>query len=81
MNEFNIVKVLLKLTDIEIKKKEKKMINATINVGAFPHTKGIEDFDFDFQLNINIQEINTFLTHKFIVEKYEYSALRIKWCR
>lgn len=77
MNEFNIVKVLLKLTDIEIKKKEKKMIN----VGAFPHTKGIEDFDFDFQQNINIQEINTFLTHKFIVEKYEYSVLRIKWCR
>lgn len=44
------------------------MINAMINVGAFPHTKWIEDFDFDFQPNINIQEINTFLTHKFIAE-------------
>lgn len=69
MNELNIVKALLKLTDIEIEKKEKKMINTMINVGAFPHTKGIEDFDFDFQPNINIQEINTFLTHKFIAKK------------
>ena len=68
LNELNIVKALLKLTDIEIEKKEKKMINTMINVGAFPHTKGIEDFDFDFQPNINIQEINTFLTHKFIAE-------------
>ncbi|WP_375168012.1 IS21-like element helper ATPase IstB [Sneathia vaginalis] len=68
LNELNIVKALLKLTDIEIEKKEKKMINAMINVGAFPHTKGIEDFDFDFQPNINIQKINTFLTHKFIAE-------------
>lgn len=66
--ELNIVKALLKLTDVEIQKKEKNMVNAMVRVGAFPHTKGIEEFDFEFQPNINRQEIQTFLTHKFIAE-------------
>lgn len=39
---------LCKLTNYEIDFKEANMIRSMVKVGAFPHQKGISDFDFDF---------------------------------
>lgn len=42
------------------------MIRSMVKVGAFPHQKGIEDFDFEFQPSINEQEIRDFETLRFL---------------
>ena len=36
------------------------MIRSMVKVGAFPHQKGIGDFEFAFQPSINEQEIRDF---------------------
>ena len=43
---------LCKLTNYEIDFKEANMIRSMVKVGAFPHQKGISDFDFEFQPSV-----------------------------
>lgn len=57
---------LLSLTRKEIEKREKSMIYSMVRTGAFPHTKGIDDFDFSYQPDINEKQVREFLNHKFI---------------
>ena len=53
---------LCKLTNYEIDFKEANMVK----VGAFPHQKGISDFDFEFQPSVNPEDIKDFATLRFL---------------
>ena len=57
---------LCKLTNYEIDFKEANMIRSMVKVGAFPHQKGISDFDFEFQPSVNPEEIKDFATLRFL---------------
>lgn len=57
---------LCKLTNYEIDFKEANMIRSMVKVGAFPHQKGIRDFDFEFQPSVNPEEIKDFATLRFL---------------
>lgn len=69
-NNMGFVEGLIKLTNHEIDTKEKSMIKSMVKVGAFPHHKEIDEFDFKFNENINENQIRNFLAHSFI-EKAE----------
>lgn len=62
---------LCKLTNYEIDFKEANMIRSMVKVGAFPHQKGISDFDFEFQPSINPEEIKDFATLRFLENRLE----------
>ena len=55
---------LCKLTNYEIDFKEANMIRSMVKVGAFPHQKGIRDFEF--QPSVNPEEIKDFATLRFL---------------
>ena len=59
---------LIKLTGYEIDHKEEAAIKAMVKVGAFPHYKGLKDFDFNFQESINREEIYDFTNLRFLSE-------------
>lgn len=65
-NNLSFAEGLVRLTTHEIDFKETNMIRSMVKVGAFPHQKGIEDFDFTFQPSINEQEIRDFETLRFL---------------
>jgi len=65
-NELSLIDTLLKLTNYEIDVREKTMINSMVKVGAFPHRKEINEFDFEFQPSINKQQILDFTSLRFI---------------
>ncbi|WP_164464358.1 ATP-binding protein, partial [Ectobacillus antri] len=65
-NQLSFVDTLIKLTNYEIDVREQNMIHAMVKVGAFPHLKEIKDFDFTFQPSINQQQIQDFLSLRFI---------------
>lgn len=65
-NNLSFTEGLVRLTTHEIDFKEANMIRSMVKVGAFPHQKGIEDFDFTFQPSVNEQEIRDFETLRFL---------------
>ena len=65
-NELSLIDTLLKLTNYEIDVREKTMINSMVKVGAFPHRKEMNEFDFEFQPSINKQQILDFTSLRFI---------------
>jgi len=65
-NELSLIDTLLKLTNYEIDVREKTMINSMVKVGAFPHRKEINEFDFEFQPSINKQQMLDFTSLRFI---------------
>lgn len=69
-NQLSFTDTLVKLTNYEIDLREQNMVHAMVKVGAFPNLKEVKDFDFDFQPSINQQQIQDFLTLRFI-EGYE----------
>jgi DNA replication protein DnaC len=64
--EKSIVEALYELSELEIKAKEKRAMNACVKVANFPFLKGIEDFDFEFQPSINKQEILDLKSLRFV---------------
>ena len=52
-NNLSFTEGLVKLTSHEIDFKEANMIRSMVKVGAFPHHKELNDFDFEFQPSIN----------------------------
>lgn len=48
-NQLSFVETLVKLTNYEIVVREKNMIHSMVKVGAFPHLKEIDEFDFELQ--------------------------------
>lgn len=65
-NNLSFAEGLVKLTTHEIDFKEANMIRSMVKVGAFPHHKTLNDFDFTFQPSINQQEIKDFESLRFI---------------
>lgn len=65
-NNLSFTEGLVRLTTHEIDFKEANMIRSMVKVGAFPHQKGIKDFEFAFQPSINEQEIRDFETLRFL---------------
>lgn len=65
-NQLSFVETLLRLTNYEIDVREQNMIQSMVKVGAFPHLKEIEEFDFSFQPTINRQQIRDFLSLRFL---------------
>ena len=48
-------------------------------MGAFPHRKEVDVFDFDFQPSINKQQILDFIS-TFLRTTRKHSIFRPKWC-
>jgi len=69
-NQLSFVETLVKLTNYEIDVREQNMIHSMVKVGAFPHLKEIDEFDFDFQPSVNRQQVLDFVSLRFI-EKQE----------
>lgn len=67
-NNLSFTQGLLKLTNFEVDYKNASMVKAMVKVGAFPHFKELDDFDFEYQENINKEQIIEFTTHGFIHE-------------
>lgn len=65
-NNLSFIEGLTKLTSYEIDFKEANMIRSMVKVGAFPHQKGLNDFDFSFQPSINAQQMKDFESLRFI---------------
>nr|WP_277601283.1 ATP-binding protein [Marinitoga sp. 38H-ov] len=55
---------LYELSELEVKAKEKRAMNACVKVANFPLR--IEDFDFEFQPGINKQEILDLKSLRFV---------------
>ncbi|WP_282156389.1 IS21-like element helper ATPase IstB [Cytobacillus gottheilii] len=67
-NQLSFNDTLIKLTNYEIDVREQNMTQSMVKVAAFPHMKEIKDFDFTFQTSVNQQQIQDFLTFRFIEE-------------
>jgi DNA replication protein DnaC len=65
-NQLSFVETLLRLTNYEIDVREQNMIQSMVKVGAFPHLKEIDEFDFSFQPAVNRQQIMDFLSLRFL---------------
>lgn len=65
-NDLSFTDGLVRLTSHEIDFKEANMIRAMVKVGAFPHYKGLKDFDFEFQPSINQQQMKDFESLRFL---------------
>jgi DNA replication protein DnaC len=65
-NNLSFSEGLIKLTAYEIDFKEANMIRSMVKVGAFPHQKGLNEFDFAFQPSINEQQMKDFESLRFI---------------
>lgn len=65
-NDLSFADGLVRLTSHEIDFKEANMIRSMVKVGAFPHYKGLKDFDFEFQPSINQQQMKDFESLRFL---------------
>ncbi|MEH7218270.1 IS21-like element IS232 family helper ATPase IstB [Bacillus toyonensis] len=68
-NQFSFVEALVKLTNYEIDVREQNMIHSMVKMGAFPHRKEIDAFDFEFQPSINKQQILDFISLRFLEQQ------------
>ena len=67
--EKNVVDSLYELTQMEIKLKAERAMNACVKVANFPYLKEFNDFDFSFQPSINKEQILDFQYLKFLENK------------
>ncbi|WP_241244252.1 ATP-binding protein, partial [Marinitoga sp. 38H-ov] len=64
IGEKSIIDALYELSELEVRAKEKREMNACVKVANFPFLKGIEDFDFE--PGINKQEILDLKSLRFV---------------
>lgn len=65
-NEKSVVDAFYELSELEIKAKRERAMNACVKVANFPFIKTLDDFDFDFQPAINKQQLLDLETLRFI---------------
>ncbi|MCU5209759.1 IS21-like element IS232 family helper ATPase IstB [Bacillus paranthracis] len=65
-NQLSFVEALVKLTNYEIDTREQNMIHSMVKMGAFPHRKEVDEFDFEFQPSVNKQQILDFISLRFL---------------
>ncbi|WP_309411779.1 IS21-like element IS232 family helper ATPase IstB [Bacillus cereus] len=68
-NQLSFVEALVKLTNYEIDVREQNMIHSMVKMGAFPHRKEVDVFDFEFQPSINKQQILDFISLRFLEQQ------------
>jgi DNA replication protein DnaC len=68
-NELSFVETLVKLTNYEIDVREQNMIHSMVKMGAFPHRKEVDEFNFEFQPSINKQQILDFISLRFLEQQ------------
>lgn len=68
-NQLSFVEALVKLTNYEFDIREQNMIHSMVKMGAFPHRKEIDAFDFEFQPSINKQQILDFISLRFLEQQ------------
>lgn len=67
--ELTVIEALRQLTDIEMKLKEERAVQGCVKVANFPFLKGLEEFDFSFQPQLNREEIYGFKSLRFLKNK------------
>jgi len=65
-NEKSVVDALYELSELEIKAKKEKAIDACVKVANFPFIKTLDDFDFEFQPTVNKKQLLDLATLRFI---------------
>lgn len=65
-NEMSVVDALYQLSELEIKAKRERAMNACVKVANFPFLKTIDDFDFDFQASVSKQQLLDLCSLRFI---------------
>ena len=65
-NEKSVVDALYELSELEIKAKKERAMNACVKVASFPFIKTLDDFDFDFQPTVNKQQMMDLSSLRFI---------------
>ena len=65
-NDISVVDALYELSELEIKAKKERAMNACVKVASFPFLKILDDFDFDFQPTVNKQQIMDLSSLRFI---------------
>lgn len=66
LSEKSVVDALYELSELEIRAKKDRAVNACVKVANFPFIKTLDDFDFDFQPTINKQQLLDLTTLRFI---------------
>jgi len=69
-NNLPFAEGLLKLSNYEVDLKESNAAKTMVKAGSFPFQKGLEDFEFAFQPSVNQEQIQDFMTLRFL-EKQE----------
>lgn len=67
--EKSLVDALYELSELEIKLRTERAMNACVKVANFPFIKTFDDFDFSFQPSINKDELLNFKYLQFIEKK------------
>ena len=62
----SIIDGLYELTELEVKLRDERAMNACVKVANFPFLKTFEDFDFNFQPSINKEQIISYKYLDFI---------------
>ena len=65
-NEKSVVEALYELSELELKAKKERAINACVKVANFPFIKTLDDFDFGFQPTVSKQQLLDLSTLRFI---------------
>lgn len=65
----SFTEALLGLTEVELKAKEARAMQACVKTANFPFIKTFEDFDFTYQPGINKQQIYGFRDLRFVENK------------
>lgn len=64
---------LVKLINYEIDIREQNMIHSMVKMGAFPHRKAVDAFDFEFKPSINKKQILDFISLRFLKQQEKNS--------
>lgn len=67
--EKSITDALYELTELEMKLREVRTMNACVKVANFPFLKGFDDFDFSYQPSIHKEQLMDFKSLRFIEKK------------
>ena len=65
-NDISLIDSLLKLTDYEVESKRIMAATQMIKVANFPHWRGVNEFEFNFNEEINENQIKELCTLKFL---------------
>lgn len=76
-NQLSFVEAaLVKLINYEIDIREQNMIHFMVKIGAFPHRKVVDTFDFEFKPSINKKQILDFISLRFLKQQEKNSVFR-----